>query len=155
MILEPLIGAPRAKEPTPAENAAALACLPTAGQLLERIRRLSAEQKTELDALLMSGLSVPLWVPQVGPQQMAAECQADILFYGGAAGGGKTDLLIGLAITEQQHSILFRRFKKLLHAGLVIRQQIGQDCKRISCVRMSPQQNILIMEQRSNEQLMQ
>lgn len=109
MILEPMIGAPRAKEPTPAENAAALACLPTAGQLLERIRRLSAEQKAELDALLMTGLSVPLWVPQVGPQQMAAECQADILFYGGAAGGGKTDLLIGLAITEQQHSILFRR----------------------------------------------
>ena len=28
---------------------------------------------------------------------------------GGAAGGGKTDLLLGLALTSQEHSIIFRR----------------------------------------------
>jgi hypothetical protein len=34
---------------------------------------------------------------------------ADVLFYGGAAGGGKTDLAIGLALTAHQRSMIFRR----------------------------------------------
>lgn len=51
----------------------------------------------------------PIWVPQAGPQLMAFASPADILFYGGAAGGGKTDLLLGLCLTEQEHSIIFRR----------------------------------------------
>lgn len=32
-----------------------------------------------------------------------------MLFFGGAAGGGKTDLVLGLAITEHHHSMIFRR----------------------------------------------
>ena len=40
---------------------------------------------------------------------MAYESKADEIFYGGAAGGGKTDLLIGLALTAHQRSIIFRR----------------------------------------------
>ncbi|MBD2489017.1 terminase [Aulosira sp. FACHB-615] len=40
---------------------------------------------------------------------MAYESQADELFYGGAAGGGKTDLILGLSITNHQNSIIFRR----------------------------------------------
>ena len=48
-------------------------------------------------------------VPQDGPQRQAYESEADIIFYGGAAGGGKTDLLLGLTLTSQQHSIIFRR----------------------------------------------
>ena len=35
--------------------------------------------------------------------------QADELFYGGAAGGGKTDLLLGLAATAHNRAIIFRR----------------------------------------------
>lgn len=40
---------------------------------------------------------------------MAYDTPADELFYGGAAGGGKTDLLIGLALTAHRRSIIFRR----------------------------------------------
>jgi hypothetical protein len=40
---------------------------------------------------------------------MAYHSQADELFYGGAAGGGKTDLLLGLGSTAHDVSILFRR----------------------------------------------
>ncbi|MFY9261565.1 MAG: hypothetical protein WAO71_13790, partial [Gallionella sp.] len=75
-------------------------------EALERIKRMSKEDKAEFDAVLDT---MPRWVPQNGPQRAAYESQADILFYGGAAGGGKTDLLLGLCLTSQKHSIIFRR----------------------------------------------
>jgi hypothetical protein len=78
------------------------------GDLLPLVKALTAAQKSELDALLLD-FEPKLWVSQPGPQQMAAESAADIVFYGGAAGGGKTDLLLGLPITEHQQSIIFRR----------------------------------------------
>src|SRR5215469_1983075 len=49
------------------------------------------------------------WKPLPGPQVEALESKADILFYGGAAGGGKTDLVIGAAHTQHTRSIIFRR----------------------------------------------
>ncbi len=54
-------------------------------------------------------------------------CPADELFYGGAAGGGKTDLILGLAVTAHRRSIIFRReFPQL--RGIVERSHeiIGQ-----------------------------
>ena len=49
------------------------------------------------------------WVPTVGPQLDAYVSAADETFYGGAAGGGKTDLLCGLALNAHRRSILYRR----------------------------------------------
>lgn len=52
------------------------------------------------------------WKPQIGPQSEAFNSKANELFYGGAAGGGKTDLMIGLATSERsphRRSIIFRR----------------------------------------------
>jgi hypothetical protein len=43
------------------------------------------------------------------PQRLAVESKADILGYGGAAGGGKTDLLLGLAGSMHKRSVIFRR----------------------------------------------
>lgn len=80
---------------------------PTPAELLELVKHLTPEEREELDGLLTEGL--PLWIPQVGPQMAALQSEADILFYGGTAGGGKTDLLLGAALTEQEHSIIFRR----------------------------------------------
>lgn len=52
----------------------------------------------------------PLWSPWPGgPQERAYLSPADITGYGGAAGGGKTDLALGLATTAHRDSIVFRR----------------------------------------------
>jgi len=52
----------------------------------------------------------PLWAPYQGkPQEAAYHSKADILGFGGAAGGGKTDLLLGLALTAHRRSVIFRR----------------------------------------------
>lgn len=49
------------------------------------------------------------WVPTPGPQTIAYLSDADVVFYGGQAGGGKSDLLLGLAHNEHHRSIIFRR----------------------------------------------
>lgn len=69
----------------------------------------SPERKTELQKLL-KGQKRKLWGPlPFSPQEKAFHSQADEIFFGGAAGGGKTDLLIGLALTSHKKSIIFRR----------------------------------------------
>lgn len=55
------------------------------------------------------------WIPfPNSPQTIAIDHPADELFFGGSAGGGKTDLLVGTALVRHQKSIIFRRrFKDL------------------------------------------
>jgi hypothetical protein len=54
-------------------------------------------------------MGMPQWMPLEGPQALAEASPADILGYGGAAGGGKTDLEIGLALTNHKRSIIYRK----------------------------------------------
>jgi hypothetical protein len=49
------------------------------------------------------------WLPQEGPQEAAMFSKADVLLYGGAAGGGKTSLACGLAITRHEETLIMRR----------------------------------------------
>lgn len=64
-------------------------------------------RKRELDTILNADDRI--WRPLPGPQFLAATSLADIIGYGGAAGGGKTDLLIGLALTEHRRSFIVRQ----------------------------------------------
>lgn len=68
---------------------------------------LTDDERKELDDLLTIG--VPKWTPLPGPQTMAYESQADVIGYGGAAGGGKTDLACGMALTKHKVAAIFRR----------------------------------------------
>lgn len=51
----------------------------------------------------------PIWTPLEGPQTLAYESTADVIGYGGAAGGGKTDLACGKALTHHRKVAIFRR----------------------------------------------
>jgi hypothetical protein len=50
-----------------------------------------------------------LMIPNPGPQTEAYFCEADELYYGGQAGGGKSGLLLGLALNEHTDSLILRR----------------------------------------------
>lgn len=71
-----------------------------------------------------------IWRPLPGPQVDAYYCQADELFYGGAAGGGKSALLVGLALTAHRKSIVFRReypqLKDLVEYARIVIGQRGR-----------------------------
>lgn len=81
-----------------------------------------------------------MWAPQSTPQFLALLSQADELFYGGAAGGGKSDLLLGLAFTAHQDSIIFRREYKQFtgSTGLIDRsKEIAQGLGRYNGMEMT------------------
>lgn len=65
------------------------------------------EIAAEFDAELAEAVS-ERFEPEPGPQRDAYFSEADILLYGGEAGGGKTALLVGVA-QDHRNSILFRR----------------------------------------------
>lgn len=97
-----------------------------ASDIEELLPFLTGEERAELESLLATMQEV--WVPQVGPQMDAYYSQADVLGYGGAAGGGKTDLAAGLALTAHER-VLYVRRQKVQTEGFVQRltQILGTD----------------------------
>lgn len=71
-----------------------------AATLARQLAHLTFDERAELDALI-AGASRSAWSPLPGPQSMAYYSLADVLGFGGAAGGGKSDLAIGKAMTRQ------------------------------------------------------
>lgn len=86
--------------------------LPTTPAEWERIyAQATPELRAEIDSLLEADLAKHIWRAQIGRQSEAADSLAFVTGYGGAAGGGKTDLIAGLALTEHKRTAIFRREK--------------------------------------------
>ena len=81
----------------------------TPQQVRDLERYLTPAEREELAALVAADVSEKPWRPLPGPQTMAYESKADVIGFGGAAGGGKTDLAVGLALTEHHRAQVFRR----------------------------------------------
>lgn len=69
----------------------------------------AVQDKKKFAKQLAAATSQYRFIPWPGPQTSAYLSDADELFYGGAAGGGKTALLMGVAIQAHTKSIIFRR----------------------------------------------
>lgn len=77
---------------------------------IERLLQyLTPEEQAELDQLLTE--DAPIWMPLPGPQSDAYWTEADIIGYGGAAGGGKSDLIAGRILTKHKRALVIRREK--------------------------------------------
>ncbi len=74
------------------------------------VAALNQEQKVALDRILYPELSAK-WLPDPRnePQLQAYYSDADLMLFGGAAGGGKSDLLCGVALNNHQNSVIFRK----------------------------------------------
>lgn len=78
-------------------------------EIEELLPFLSADERKELFDVLEQDRAICMWRPLPGPQSMAYHSVADVLGYGGAAGGGKTDLMLGKAINKHRISYILRR----------------------------------------------
>ena len=74
------------------------------------LQRLRSLPPAEVEAAKQKYVeSRPKWVPNPGPQTEAYFSVADVLLYGGEPGGGKSQLILGLAFNEHQRSLIMRR----------------------------------------------
>jgi hypothetical protein len=85
---------------------------------------LDATELAELERLIIADVAANPWRPLIDldyperptPQAQAYHSPADFILYGGAAGGGKSDLLIGLALVAHKRSLILRREVKQMAA---------------------------------------
>lgn len=78
-------------------------------ELIDRFDRLDEGEYEAVARDVIEATRDHTWVPLPGPQTEAYFSDADVLLYGGEAGGGKSDLLLGLAFTEHRRSLIMRR----------------------------------------------
>jgi hypothetical protein len=81
-------------------------------EILEALNGLPPEERAELEREAIEATKNLKWVPNPGPQTEAYYSEADELFYGGSAGGGKSDFSLGLAINEHTRALVLRRTNK-------------------------------------------
>lgn len=78
-------------------------------EITELLAYLTEDEQKELADIIEQDKDRYQWRPLPGPQSMAYHSEADVLGYGGAAGGGKTDLMLGKAVNKHSVSYILRR----------------------------------------------
>lgn len=78
-------------------------------ELLDTLTKQAPADKAKAKAAAAAATKRYRWIPNPGPQTGAYLSKADVLLYGGEPGGGKSQLLLGLAFNEHQRSLIMRR----------------------------------------------
>lgn len=78
-------------------------------QVMSRLNALPEKERRVIEERAAVELSKRKFIPSPGPQTAAYFSKADVLLYGGQAGGGKSALLCGLALEEHKRTLLMRR----------------------------------------------
>lgn len=81
-------------------------------EILGRLTKLSDKEFKETEKEVNSVVPDQCWYPDSRnqPQVKGYYCEADELFYGGQAGGGKSDLILGLSLTAHHRSLILREY---------------------------------------------
>jgi hypothetical protein len=78
-------------------------------ELIARVGAMGQDERAAVAAMTAKATAHMPMVPNPGPQTEAYLSKADVLLYGGQAGGGKTLLELGWGINEADSGIIFRR----------------------------------------------
>jgi len=78
-------------------------------EIIARVSALTPEDQAALWKGAAAQVADKKWIPNPGPQTDAYFSEADVLLYGGEPGGGKSQLILGLAFNEHQESAVLRR----------------------------------------------
>lgn len=78
-------------------------------EILERLKEMPEADKQALIKQVSESTKEMKWTPNPGPQTEAYLSKADLLYVGGAGGGGKSDLGLGLAFNEHEKTLILRR----------------------------------------------
>lgn len=78
-------------------------------EIIGKLDALPEEEREGLVSEAVGATDDMLWVPNPGPQTDAYLSEADVLLYGGSAGGGKSHFELGWCINNAQSGIIFRR----------------------------------------------
>jgi hypothetical protein len=100
-------------------------------EVLKQYNALPKEKQKELLAAsekLKQSMGVSKWIPLPGPQTQAFLSKADVLLYGGQAGGGKSALEVGLA-QQHQKTLIVRRETTQTDGLIAEAKKIYIDCK--------------------------
>ena len=81
-------------------------------EITQALLALPEKERQELAREAMEATKDLLWVPNPGPQTDCYYCEADEILFGGEPGGGKSQVLISLALNEHERSLLLRRTNK-------------------------------------------
>jgi hypothetical protein len=92
-------------------------------ELVALFDKMPSEKLQELNKTVQKVVT-DKFIPNPGPQAECYNCQADQILYGGGAGGGKTFVMLGMALQKHRRSLLLRRLNVEVD-GLV------DDCERI------------------------
>lgn len=76
--------------------------------LMRKVAALTPQDRNEILRFAGDITTNAKFIPHVGPQMTAFFSPADIMLYGGQAGGGKTGLILGLAVSEHRRSLIMR-----------------------------------------------